>query len=83
MPLRIYFFSRTFASIGKSDTYFIKTLLPWILQLHMNQEHGIQTFRNQNKIDRPMLCEDPFDLDYAELMKAIDDIMRISSKFIL
>jgi hypothetical protein len=26
----------TFASIGQSDTYLMDTLLPWVLQLHVN-----------------------------------------------
>jgi hypothetical protein len=57
------------------------TLLPWVLQLHMNREQGIRTFRNLNKIGRTMMCEDPFDLDYSEILKAIEDDQRISALF--
>jgi hypothetical protein len=28
----------TFAGVGQSDTYLMDTLLPWVLQLHMNRE---------------------------------------------
>ena len=48
-------------------------LLPWILQLHMNQEQGIQAFWILNKIGRLMMCLDPFDLEYGDLMQAIND----------
>jgi hypothetical protein len=33
--------SWTFVGIGQSDTYLMDTLLPWVLQLHVNQEQGI------------------------------------------
>jgi hypothetical protein len=71
----------TFARVGQSDTYLMDTLLPWILQLHMNREQGIRIFRNLNKIGRPMMCEDLFDLDYSEILKAIEDDQRISALF--
>jgi hypothetical protein len=58
------------------------TLLPWVLQLHVNQDQGIRMFRNLNKIGRPMMCEDPFDLDYSEIIKAIEDDMKLSSLFV-
>jgi hypothetical protein len=35
-------------------------------------------FQNLNKIGRPMMCEDPFDLDYSEIIKAIEDNMKLS-----
>jgi hypothetical protein len=56
-------------------------LLPWVLQLHVNQEQGIQMFHNLNKIDRSMMCEDPFDLDFLEIIKAIEDDQKISALF--
>jgi hypothetical protein len=65
--------SWTFAGAGQSDTYLMDTLLPWVLQLHVNREQGIQTFWNLNRIGRPMMCEDPFDLDFSEILKAIED----------
>jgi hypothetical protein len=58
----------------------METLLPWVLQLHMNREQGIQTFRNLNKIGRPMMCEDPFDLNFSKIIKAIEDDQK---KFVL
>jgi hypothetical protein len=33
------------------------------------------------KIGRPMLYEDPFDLDYSEILKAIEDNQQISALF--
>jgi hypothetical protein len=33
--------SWTFAGAGQLDTYLMDTLLPWILQLHVNREQGI------------------------------------------
>ena len=30
-----------FVRAGQADTYFMDTLLPWILQLHVNREQGI------------------------------------------
>ena len=30
-----------FAEVGQANTYLMDTLLPWILQLHMNREQGI------------------------------------------
>ena len=65
--------SWTFASASQSDTYLMDTLLPWVLQLYVNQEQGIPTFQNHNRIGRPMMCEDPFDLDFSEILKAIED----------
>jgi hypothetical protein len=55
-------------------------LLLWILQLHMNQEQGIWAFRNVNQIGRSMMCEDPFDLEYGDLMQAIKDDDYIQKK---
>jgi hypothetical protein len=71
----------TFAGAGQSDTYLMDTLLPWVLQLHMRRDQGIRTFWNLNKIGRTMMCEDPFDLDYSEILKAIEDDQRISALF--
>jgi hypothetical protein len=68
----------TFASTGQSNTYLMDTLLPWVLQLHVNREQGIWNFRNVNKIGRPMMCEDPFDLDFVELMKSIEDDSKMT-----
>ena len=70
-----------YAGAGQADTYLMDTLLPWVLQLHVNQEQGIRTFRNLNKIGRPMMCEDLFDLDYSEILKAIKDDQKISGQF--
>ena len=28
-----------------------------------------------------MMCEDPFDLDYSEILKAIEDDQKISGQF--
>jgi hypothetical protein len=58
------------------------TLLPWILQLHVNREQGIRKFQNLNKIGRPMMCEDPFDINYAEMIKIIDNSAKISAMFV-
>jgi hypothetical protein len=73
--------SWTFAGAGQLDTYLMDTLLPWVLQLHVNREQGIQTFWNHNRIGRPMMCEDPFNLDFSEITKAIEDDQRISALF--
>jgi hypothetical protein len=40
-------------------------------------------FQNQNTIGCLMMYEDPFDLDFVEIMQAIDDVMKISSMFVL
>jgi hypothetical protein len=56
-------------------------LLPWILKLHMNEEQCIWAFCNKNKIGRLMMCEDPFDIDFAELMQAIDDYSKKNYQF--
>jgi hypothetical protein len=63
----------TFAGACQADTYLMDMLLPWILQLHMNHEQGIQAFRNENNLGRPMMCEDPFYLDYVDLMQEINE----------
>jgi hypothetical protein len=73
--------SWTFAGVGESDSFLMDTLLPWVLQLHMNQDQGIRMFRNLNKIGRPMMYEDPFDLDYSEIIKAIEDDQKLSALF--
>jgi hypothetical protein len=39
-------------------------------------------FRNLNRIGRPMMCEDPFDLDFLEILKAIEDDQRILALFV-
>ena len=74
--------SWTFASVGQSDTYLMDKLLPWVLQLHMNREQDIETFRNLNKIGRPVMCEDPFDLDFSEISKIVDNNYKISAPFV-
>ena len=56
-------------------------LLLWVLQLHVNQEQGIQTFQNLNKIGRSMMYEDLFDLDFLEIIKAIEDDQKVSQLF--
>jgi hypothetical protein len=71
--------SWTFAGAGESNSFFMDTLLPWVLQLHVNQDQDIRMFRN--KIGRPMMCEDPFDLDYSEIIKAIEDDQKLSALF--
>jgi hypothetical protein len=38
-------------------------------------------FRNLKKIGRLMMCEDPFDLDYLEIIKAIEDEQKLSALF--
>jgi hypothetical protein len=73
--------SWTFVGASESDSFLMDTLLPWVLQLHVNQDQGIRMFRNLNKIGRPMMCEDPFDLDYSEIIKAIEDDMKLSPLF--
>jgi hypothetical protein len=69
--------SWSFEGGSQSDTYFMDTLLPWILQLHQNQEQGIGNFQKVNKIGRPMMCEDPFDLNFTELTKAIEEDAKL------
>jgi hypothetical protein len=70
----------TFTGIGQADTFLMDTLLPWILQLHMNREQGIRAFQNVNQIGCPMMCDDPFDLEYGDLMQAIKDDGYIQKK---
>jgi hypothetical protein len=70
-----------YAGAGQADTYLMDTLLPWLLQLHRNREQGIRGFRNLNRIGRPMMCEDPFDFEYFEIMEAIDTDLKISRQF--
>jgi hypothetical protein len=50
--------------------------------LHVNREQGIRKFQNLNKIGRPMMCEDPFDINYAEMIKIIDNSAKISAMFV-
>ena len=38
---------------------------------------------NLKKIGRPMMYEDPFDLDYTEIMKAIKDNTKGFAMFVL
>jgi hypothetical protein len=38
-------------------------------------------FWNLNKIFQPMMCEDPFDLDFSEIIKVVEDNQRISALF--
>jgi hypothetical protein len=47
------------------------------------QSRVLQNFRKLNKIGCPMMCEDPFNLDIAELIKAIDKDVKMSSMFAL
>ena len=70
-----------FAGAGQADTYLMDTLLPWVLQLHVNWEQDIQTFWNLHKIGQPMMSEDPFDLEYSKILKAIEDNQKISALF--
>jgi hypothetical protein len=73
--------SWTFAGAGESNSFFMDMLLPWVLQLHVNQDQGIRMFQNLNKTGRPMMCEDPFDLDYSEIIKATEDDQKLSALF--
>ncbi len=70
-----------FAGAGQADTYLMDTLLPWLLQLHKNREQGIREYRRLNRIGRPMMCKDPFDYEYSEIMEAIDEDLKISAQF--
>ena len=38
-------------------------------------------FQNHNRIGRPMICEDSFDLDFLEILKVIEDDQKISALF--
>ena len=42
--------TRAFVGTGQADINLMDTLLPWVLQLHVNREQGIQTFWNLHKI---------------------------------
>lgn len=57
---------------GPNDNFLLDVLLPWLRRLHNSAEIGIQPFRRQNPLGRPMLCSDPFNLEYMELTDAIE-----------
>ena len=70
-----------YAGVGQADINLMDTLLSWVLQLHVNQAQGIRSFQNLNKIGQPMMCKGPFDLDYSEIFKTIEDNQKISGRF--
>ena len=70
-----------YAGAGQADTYLVDTLLPCLLELHRNREQGIKEFRMLNRIGRPMMCEDPFDFEYCEIMEAIENDVKMSRRF--
>ena len=45
-------------------------------------EQGIQMFWNYNRIGLSIMSEDPFDLDFAELIKVIDSNSKIPNMFV-
>ncbi len=56
---------------GKFDSTLNDVLLPWIISLVQNESMGLSAFRSSNRLGRPMVCDDPYNLEYIEIMDAI------------
>ena len=54
-----------------SDTFLLNVLLPWLQRLHLCPEMDFKYFRLQNPLGRPAMFLDPYDLEYIQLMTAI------------
>ena len=56
---------------GGSDTFFLNVLLPWLQRLYLCPGMDLKSFRLQNPLGRPAMSSDPYDLEYIQLMTAI------------
>ena len=58
---------------GEKDTFLLAVLLPWFQQLHVSQDVGIKSFRENKRwrIGRRMLCEERGRREYEKLMDVI------------
>ncbi|CAA9589412.1 hypothetical protein AVDCRST_MAG81-4655 [uncultured Synechococcales cyanobacterium] len=55
-----------------NDTFLLGVLLPWLQRLHTSADLGLRSFRLQNPLGRPSLCQDPHCGEYLELTHAIE-----------
>jgi hypothetical protein len=64
---------------GRKDIYLIESLLPYLRRVHDSHVDGFRSFRRAERIGRQMMREDPFDVDYNELMAAVAKSERLSA----
>lgn len=61
----------TYEGDGASDTFLLNVLLPWLQRLHLCPGMDLKSFRLQNPLGRPAMSSNPYDLEYIQLMTAI------------
>ena len=66
---------------GHEDSYLSCELLPWLQNLHRSQELGIEMFRSRSDHGRPMLCEDPADSTFQDLVRAVCESEKLGFKY--
>ena len=71
--------SWTYGGNGESDTFLLIVLLPWLQRLHSSPGMHLKSFRLQNPLGRLAMSSDLYDLDYVELLSAI----QLSEKHLL
>jgi hypothetical protein len=63
----------TYESVpNRSDLFLVESLLPYLYRLHSSQPSGFHSFRMVDRIGLDMMREDPFNMDYQEIMAAIE-----------
>jgi hypothetical protein len=63
--------SWTYEAGGENDTFLLNVLLPWLQRLHSSPGMDLKSFRLQNPLGRPSMSSDPYDLEYMQLLHAI------------
>ena len=63
---------------GQNDTFLIDTLLPWLQQLHRAEDVRVAA-RVLDKIDQPMLSNDPSSKEYyVKIKEAVENACMLS-----
>jgi hypothetical protein len=62
----------TYEGDRASDTFLLNVLLPWLQRLHLSPGMDLKSFRLQNPLGRPSMSSDPYDLEYMQLLHAIE-----------
>ncbi len=64
---------------GSKDVSLVTSLLPYLYRVHTLKPEGFQSFRRNERFGRQMMREDPFSIEYSELMVAVEKSERLSA----
>ena len=57
---------------GSSDSFLMEKLLSWISRLYYSRDQGIKSFRKSDELGGTMMCDDPFSVEYNDIIAAIE-----------